>query len=265
MAGFLRMSPAAISYLPVMKHIGIAVALTFGSIVVWAQATKTPEWSYRGNDGPRQWGGLSREYSVCKTGKEQSPIDIRQTKTADLPPIRFEYKPATLRLVNNGHTAQINYAAGSAISIGASRYELKQFHFHRPSEERIGGKAFDMVIHLVHANAEGELAVVAVLVTHGPANTELAKIFTVIPKTTGEEREVRETQIDALNLLPLDRGYFTYRGSLTTPPCSEGVTWFVLKTPITASAEQIKAFAALFPANARPTQPLGGRTVTQSR
>ncbi len=248
-----------------MKHIVIAVALMTGSVAGWAQTQKTPEWSYTGSDGPEHWGDLSPEYSACKAGKEQSPIDIRRAERADLPPILFDYRPATLRLVNNGHTAQVNYPAGSAITVGGERYELKQFHFHRPSEERIGGKAFDMVIHLVHSNAKGDLTVVAVLLKVGPPSPVISKIFAAIPKSVGQEREVPEIQIGAADLLPADRGYYTYRGSLTTPPCSEGVTWLVLKRPGTVSAAQIKAFAALFSPNARPIQRLSERMVNQSR
>src|SRR5262249_12420330 len=145
-----------------------------------------PAFSYEGANGPSHWGDLSPQYSACKTGKEQSPIDIRNAKSEPLPPIRFDYKPVPLRLINNGHTVQVNYGPGSSITVGNERFELKQFHFHRPSEERIDGRAYDMVIHLVHANSRGETAVVSVLVQKGPANSMIEKVWTAIPKAAGE-------------------------------------------------------------------------------
>ncbi len=238
--------------------------IVVGAAVACAQGPTAPPFSYEGANGPAHWGGLSPEYATCETGKQQSPVDIRNAETANLSPIRFHYTPAALRIINNGHTAQVNFPAGSFITVGAERYELKQFHFHRPSEERIDGKPFEMVIHLVHANARGDLAVVSVLVETGQSNATLAKIFDEIPKTIGKAQDRGGIQIDASALLPSGREYYTYRGSLTTPPCTEGVTWFILKSPVTASGEEIKMFSALFAPNARPIQPLDGRTVRRS-
>ena len=247
-----------------MKYLGI-IALALSAGIAGAQDTKTPAWSYSGSSGPGRWGDLSPSNSACKSGKEQSPIDIRNATSEDLPPIRFEYKSALLRIVNNGHTAEVIYPAGSVITVGSERYELKQIHFHRPSEERIGGKAFDMVIHLVHANMKNELAVVAVLLQQGPSSASLDKIFAAIPKAVNKEVEVKGTTINAADLLPRNTGYYTYGGSLTTPPCSEGVTWFILKTPATVSSAELKTFATFFEPNARSVQQLGARVVHQSR
>jgi carbonic anhydrase len=219
------------------------------------------EWSYEGADGPANWGDLKPEYVTCKVGKEQSPIDIVNPKQSALPVIRFDYKSVPLKIVNNGHTIQVNYAPGSSITVGDDRYQLVQFHFHRPSEERINGKSFEMVIHLVHADSDGKLAVIAVLLQKGQANKTLQEIWARMPKTEGKEQEIPGVQINASTLLPQDTTYYTYAGSLTTPPCTEGVTWFVLKTPADISPEQIDVFAKLYPDNARPVQPIGTRVV----
>jgi carbonic anhydrase len=145
--------------------------------------------------------------------------------------------------------------------LGGEQYELQQLHFHRPSEDKVNGHSFDLEIHLVHTNARGELAVVAIFAQKGAANETIEKILAATPNTPGPEREVRGFQINASEILPANANYFTYRGSLTTPPCTEGVTWLVLKTPITVSAEELKAFAAVFRPNARPIQSLGMRVV----
>jgi carbonic anhydrase len=252
-----------------MKSLAIAVAAMLCVDAAHAQKTqnteKQTEWSYTGASGPEHWGDLSPEYSACNTGKEQSPVDIRHIEIASLPPLQFDYRPSPLKLINNGHTVQVDYAEGSSITVGGERYQLRQLHFHRPSEERIDGKAFDMVLHLVHANAKGEIAVIAVLLEKGSANPTIAKIWAEIPGTVGQEREVRGVEINTAALLPADTTYYTYRGSLTTPPCTEGVTWVVLKTPVAISVEQIRAFASIFPPNARPGQPLGARIVRRGR
>jgi len=225
-----------------------------------AQISGTPPaWSYEGANGPAHWSELSPEYSACNAGKEQSPIDIREAEAAKLPPLQFDYRPAPLKLINNGHTVQVNFPAGSWLTAGDARYELKQLHFHRPSEERIGGRASEMVIHLVHANGKGETAVIAILLRRGAVNATIQKVWAAIPRTVGQEQEIAGMQIDASDFLPPTRGYYTYRGSLTTPPCTEGVTWFVLETQGSVSEKQARAFGSIFPVNARPVQALDGR------
>lgn len=222
-------------------------------------------WGYEGPEGPAHWGDLKPDYSACKAGRQQSPIDIRHPKEASLPPLQFAYHPAPLNIINNGHTIQINYAPGSFLTVGDKHYQLKQFHFHHPSEEHINGKPQDMVAHLVHADPDGHLAVVAVLLGTGSANTMIQRIWDHLPRTEGKEEEVSGVEVDAAALLPPTTAYYTFAGSLTTPPCSEQVTWFVLKTPTQISAEEVAAFAKLYPHNARPTQPLNGREVLESR
>ncbi len=222
-------------------------------------------WSYEGEHGPGHWGDVKTDYAVCKTGKNQSPIDITGGVTADIPPIQFAYKAAPLRIINNGHSIQVNYPEGSFITVDGKPYQLVQFHFHHPSEEKIKGKSFDMVAHLVHKNAEGKLAVVAVLMQKGQANAFMKTLWEHMPKEEGKEEVSENVTIDLSELLPAQRGYYTYMGSLTTPPCTEGVLWIVLKTPVEISDAQIDRFAHYYKHNARPVQPLSGRVVSESR
>jgi len=194
----------------------------------------------------------------------QSPIDIRDdsVRKSDLPAIEFRYKPSKLKIVDNGHTVQVNYDPGSFISVADKRYELVQFHFHKPSEEKVNGKTYDMVAHLVHRDAAGSLAVVAVLLAAGDKENALIKtLWDNVPKTKENEVAVDTVSIDAADLLPASSAYYTFAGSLTTPPCSEGVTWFVLQHPTGVSANEITRFAKLYPKNARPVQPLNGREI----
>jgi carbonic anhydrase len=222
-------------------------------------------WDYGNAHGPSHWGDLKPEYAECKTGHHESPIDIRNPRPADLPPIQFDYKPSPLHIINNGHSIQINYAPGSFISVGGKRYELKQFHFHRPSEEEINGKRYEMTIHLVHADEQGKTAVVAVLLEKGRSEPLIHELWNHLPKEEDKELILNDVQIDATKLLPDDRGYYTFDGSLTTPPCTEGVTWFVLKHPVSVSEAEIEEFAKEYKNNARPIQPLYDRVVLESK
>jgi carbonic anhydrase len=243
----------------VLAAVGLAVGVPF------AQEHAGPHWSYDGSDGPEHWGDLDKSFSACHDGHHQSPIDIRPTKTADLPPIQFAYLPTPLHIVNNGHTIQVNYSPGSFITVGGTRYQLTQFHFHHPSEERINGKGSEMVVHLVHAAPNGALAVVAVLLDPGVANPVIASLWQHLPAHDGPEQKLDDVKIDATGLLPRDHGYYTFTGSLTTPPCTEDVTWFVLKTPERISQAQADAFGKIYPRDARPIQPLDGREVLASK
>jgi len=222
-------------------------------------------WAYQGHGGPAEWGSLNSQFATCKLGKLQSPIDIRGVQAGDLPAIKFDYKPSALKIIDNGHTIQINYAPGSSIDVGGARYELVQFHFHRPSEEKINGKSFPMVAHLVHMNTGGKLAVIAVLLDTGSASELIDSLWKNIPQEKEKETVVANVTIDAAKLLPDNRDYYTFQGSLTTPPCSEGVRWFVLKSPLKIAAGQIAAFGKIYPLNARPVQPLNGRTIQATK
>jgi carbonic anhydrase len=222
-------------------------------------------WSYEGPGAPDKWGKLDSEYEACASGKRQSPIDIREGARLALEPIRFDYKPAPLRMIDNGHTVQVNYAEGSSIVVAGERFELKQFHFHKPAEERIEGRAYDMVAHLVHQSADGRLAVLAVLFEAGDQpNAFIAGLWPHLPLESQREVAPLEVSVDVNALLPEARGYHTYMGSLTTPPCSEGVLWLVLKNPVQLSREQVGVFGRLYAMNARPVQPANGRLIKES-
>jgi carbonic anhydrase len=218
-------------------------------------------WDYEQAQGPSHWGELKPEFAPCKTGHRQSPIDIENPRKADLPAIEFDYKLSPLHIIDNGHTIMINYAPGSFIWVGGKKYALKQFHFHRPSEEKINGKGYEMSLHLVHANQEGDMAVVAVLLEKGQQNPVVREVWNDLPKQKEKEEMFDNVQINATGLLPTDRSYYTYAGSLTTPPCTENVMWFVLKHPVTISNEDIERFSRLYRHDARPTQPIYDRIV----
>jgi carbonic anhydrase len=225
-----------------------------------------PHWQYgKGHEGPTHWAELSPEYAACGPGKHhhQSPIDIRGAAKADLPALQVAYQAAATNVVNNGHTIQVNVPPGSTVTVGDHRYELQQFHFHAPSEEAVSGKHAALVAHLVHKDADGKLAVVAVLFDVGAASAALVPVFAAMPAKVGEEAPLGQG-VDPAALLPAKQGYYEYEGSLTTPPCSEGVRWFVLKQHATLSQEQLQAFKKLYPHNARPLQPLNGRTIRTS-
>jgi len=237
------------------------------SIAPAALAEEGHHWSYQGATGPTHWAKMEHEFEACGLGREQSPIDIKSAaaKKETLPVIAFAYHLGPLKMIDNGHTIQVNVAPGSTIDVGGHRYELVQFHFHKPSEEAIDGKHADMVAHLVHKDADGKLAVVAVLLKAGEPNPFIAVLWQNLPKKKGAEVEAKGVDIDPDELLPRDRSYYTFNGSLTTPPCSEGVTWYVLKHPATVSSGEIARFAKAYPMNARPVQPLNGRVVRASQ
>jgi carbonic anhydrase len=237
-----------------------------------AQAQWKTPWTY---EGEKHWSDLDPAYAACNSGKEQSPIDIQTAEKADLPPLRFEYKSGPLKyLVNNGHTIRVNYhdpaGSGNFLIVGDKRYQLTQFHFHRPSEEYVHGKPYDMVVHLMHQANDGTVAGVAVLLKTGRENVTIQQLWQHIPEierkdVEGKEFETAGVDVNPAGLLPHDAVYYTYMGSLTAPPCTEGVTWFVLKTPVEISTDEIKAFAKLYPHDVRSPQPLNGRVVKQSR
>ena len=227
------------------------------------KAGHATHWSYGGLGGPQSWGKLKPEFSQCAVGQRQSPIDIRDGMALDLEPVQFDYQPSGFSVIDNGHTVQVNVAPGNSIEVNGKRYALVQFHFHRPSEERINGRQFEMNVHLVHKDAEGRLAVVAVLLERGAAQPLLQTVWNNLPLEKNEEFAAR-TPIDLNQLLPADRRYYTYMGSLTTPPCSEGVLWLVMQQPVPVSAQQIDIFSRLYPMNARPIQQAAGRMIKQS-
>jgi carbonic anhydrase len=242
-----------------------ATSIVFGSISTEQEAKHSSHWEYEGNDGPKKWATLDPAYAACKLGHHQAPIDIHHAEKADLPLIQFDYKPSPLTVIDNGHTVTVSYAPGSFITVGDHRYYLTQFHFHHPSEEHINGKGFDMVIHLVHSDGSGNMAVVAVLLKPGKVNQALQAVWDHLPKEKDKTTTAEGVSINAADLLPADHGYYTFEGSLTTPPCTEPVTGFVLKTPEEISSEEVEVFARLYPHDARPVQKLEGRVVRESK
>lgn len=240
-----------------------AAVLVLSGFAVHAEG-QAPHWAYTGHHGaPERWAALDPAFETCAKGLKQSPIDIGKTVKTDLPKLDFAYGSVAPVIVNNGHTVQVNLPAGQSLKIGDQGYELLQFHFHTPSEETIAGRHTAMVAHFVHRNAAGELSVVGVLLEQGKKNAAFDPIFSHLPRPN-ESITVEGLKLDLAALLPSDKGYYAYEGSLTTPPCSQGVRWMVLKTPVRLGADQIKAFRRLFSANARPVQPLNGRIVQES-
>ncbi|PKO28059.1 MAG: carbonate dehydratase [Betaproteobacteria bacterium HGW-Betaproteobacteria-9] len=224
-------------------------------------------WSYAGPHGPEHWAEMKPEFGACATGQRQSPVHIDEAGTLQGPaePLVFNHQPSGGSVINNGHTIQVDLDAGNALTVRGSTYQLLQFHFHHPAEEKVNHKGFAMVAHLVHKNDQGQLAVVAVLIDPGTANDLVHKVWTHMPLDTGDRVPLPPGLIDMKELLPQDQRYYQFMGSLTTPPCTEGVLWMVMKQPVTVSREQLKLFAQLFPMNARPVQALNGRVVREGK
>jgi carbonic anhydrase len=254
----------------------LLVTLAFVPVTSQAQ-WKTP-WDYEGPRGADHWSELDSDYAVCNQGKAQSPIDITSAEKADLPPLRFEFKSGPLKnLLNNGKTVRVDYhgaeSAGDILTVGDKTYQLTQFHFHHPGEEALHGKRYQMVVHLMYKSSDGKVVGVAVPVQAGRPNATVQKLWNHMPVKESKMladyshpgEEVPGVEIDPGGLLPRSLGYYTYMGAVTAPPCTEDVRWYVLKTPVEMSAKQIRAFAVLFPNDARPVQPVNGRLVQESR
>jgi carbonic anhydrase len=220
-------------------------------------------WTYAGPTGAVNWHKLSPDYALCGHGQRQSPIDIKDGIRVTLDGIKFDYKPSALKVLNNGHTVQVAYDPGSSITVGGTTFELINFHFHRPAEERVNGRPFDMVAHLVHKSKDGAIAEVAVLMMAGDENPFIKNLWNHLPLDVGMEEAPAGVTIDVMQLLPKIRGYFTYMGSMTTPPCSEGVRWIVMRTPVQVSRAQVNVFGRLYENNARPIQPAHARLVKE--
>lgn len=220
-----------------------------------------PHWGYDGDEGPEHWGEIDPKFEACKTGKNQSPIDITAGKPEKIGPIEFKYHPFPLTIVNNGHTIQVNAPKGSSITVGGKKYDLLQLHFHSPSEHKMSGKAGDMEVHLVHKNDAGELAVVGVFMNAGKEHPLVKTLWEHLPTEAGKEKTVGQVVINPIDFLPAKRTFSNYPGSLTTPPCSEGVNWIVMKDSIEVSKAQVEKFTSIFPMTARPVQPLHDRAI----
>lgn len=222
-------------------------------------------WSYTGEQGPKSWGTLDQAYAACVNGSEQSPVNIEssQVKTDEkIENVITQYKPTTLSLINNGHTVQINDASGdNKIILAGTEYRLIQFHFHTPSEHQFNGRQYAMELHLVHQNANDELAVLGLMIQEGANNENLQSVWDALPKEKTEEEVAISESIDLEALLPQVQTFVYYKGSLTTPPCTEDVQWVILEQPIEMSKEQVDIFRGIFPDNHRPVQPLNEREI----
>ena len=236
-----------------------------------AKVVEHAHWSYtEGPDGPANWGKTSKDNLLCSSGKQQSPINIESGILVDLPPLRVDYKLSPLTIQDNGHTILVNYAEGSNLSLDARQYRLVQFHFHKPSEEAIDGKRADMVAHLVHQHHDGRLLVVAALMNSSQEATQgenaaFQMILNHIPLVKKESSSPNGVMIDLNQLLPKNLAYFTFMGSLTTPPCSENVQWVVLKEAVLISKQQLDNFSRIYSNNARPLQSRSGRLIKEAR
>ncbi len=241
--------------------IAASASLLLGGI---AFASGDVHWGYEGAEAPANWGQLSEKFAICSSGKNQSPINIENAIEAELAPISVAYKPSALALKNNGHTVQANYDAGSSITVEGRTFNLLQFHFHSPSENAISGKLYPMEVHFVHADADKNLAVIGVMFEEGAENEALKAAWDNMPAKAGDEAKPEGATIDAAAILPANQDYYRFNGSLTTPPCSEGVLWMVMKNPVTASKAQVEKFYNTFGHDTnRPVQPTNARPVLQ--
>jgi carbonic anhydrase len=218
-------------------------------------------WSYSGKTGPEHWGDLKPEYKMCKLGKNQSPINVSGAVSAKLTPINIFYNVKAKTFLNNGHTLKAEMKKGAKLFIDGKEFNLLQFHFHTPSENTIDGKYFPMEAHFVHSTKNGELAVISVMFKIGKFNPAIQKLIDSMPKHAGVKNNICSLNIKANDLLPQSLEYYRFNGSLTTPPCSEGVRWFVLKQPVEMSAKQVREFEKVMGKNNRPLQPIGARVI----
>jgi carbonic anhydrase len=239
--------------------LGFFIALALATVL---NAQEAHSWGYSGETGPKHWSEVS---AVCKFGHAQSPVNITHAEQKDLPNLEFSYHPAALNVIDNGHTVEVNYAPGSTLKVGDKTYQLVQFHFHHKSETAIQGRHSPLEAHLVHQDKDGNLAVVAVLLQEGEPNPAVATTWSNIPAVKEKAVSPERVEVDAAQLLPTNHRYYTFPGSLTTPPCTENVTWVVLVSPMTVSKEQIEKFAKLYPSDERPVQPMYGRMVLESK
>lgn len=223
-----------------------------------------PDWNYKGDNGPENWWRLSPENLPCKEGKSQSPVDISKVNETPREVVELSYNYSRINIINNGCTIMVNYEQGSNAVIGAEKFKLLQFHFHTPAEHTINGRRYAMEMHLVHNSADEKIMVLGVLFNPGKFNPELQKLIDNFPKEINIPAVNEEAKISVLNLLPGKKAYYHYSGSLTTPPCTEGVNWYIFSSTVEASRGQIDKFKIVMGKNARPVQPLNNRTIIKS-
>jgi carbonic anhydrase len=241
----------------------LALLLIVGTGTGWAaEEHGVSHWSYEGQESAAYWGMLSPAYMVCEAGSHQSPINITMPRHATMQErVSFHYQSASVRTLDNGHTIQVNVPPGSELHLNGRAYRLEQFHFHEPSEHHVDGRTYPMEIHLVHRDIKGHVVVIGLLVEAGFPNQTLAELWTMLPTKAGEQGP--EHTFNPRALLPPGTHHVSYHGSLTTPPCNEGVQWIVLRDPVTMSAQQVEQFVSVIGHNARPIQPLHERQIRE--
>lgn len=245
----------------------LAVAAVFIGFAGFTAAQTAADWNYYGKTGPLGWGKLDPAFKACSDGHEQSPIDIRGTHlNKALQPIEFHYLAGTETLENNGRTIVVHVNPGSYIVAGGTRYDLFQYEFRHPSEESVKDRLTDMSVQFLHKSADGKLAAISVrmVMNQDAPNTVLATLFADLPRKSGATQKITEL-INPGGLLPGNRSYWTYTGSLTTPPCTEGVRWFVMQQPVTLSQTQLMKYTWMFHINTRPMQDAHGRKIEASK
>jgi carbonic anhydrase len=245
-----------------LKNTLISIFIVFVVALMLSGTTedKGAPWGYNEDLGPKEWSNLDEKYRMCEDGLNQSPINITDVIPAKLNPLTFEGTSKATTFVNNGHTVQVNFTSANSLSIDNQKYYLKQIHFHTPSENQINGTSYPMEAHLVHANSAGSLAVVGVMFDIGVDNLVLNKLLRNLPENAGDNNRLK-SEVLGYDILPSNRDYYRFNGSLTTPPCTEGVKWFVLKTPVGISRSQLADFNAAMPTNNRPIQDINARII----
>lgn len=244
-----------------LKNTIISIFIVIVVALMLAEGEPKPlaHWSYDEDEGPKEWASLDERYFMCEEGMNQSPINITNATNAQLEELALSGEAKATKFFNNGHSVEASFSYGNKLSVDGKSYNLKQVHFHTPSENTIDGKSFPMEAHFVHASGSN-LAVIAVMFELGEENSTLNKLLRNLPEEKGDSNELK-SQITSYEMLPNDKSYYRFNGSLTTPPCSEGVKWFVLKTPVSISKSQLKDFEAVMPKNNRPIQDLNARTI----
>ncbi len=245
-----------------MTRLLLVILLLIGGMGdAWAADESAPShWGYEGEEGAAHWGMRSSAYMACEAGSHQSPIDISMPRhTQQQERLVFQYQSGLVRALDNGHTIQVNVPTGNEVHLNGRIYYLSQFHFHDPSEHHVDGRTYPMEIHLVHRDQTGHVVVIGLLVETGSSNQSLVELWAMLPIKAGELGS--EHQFNPQDIIPSNSHHFSYHGSLTTPPCTEGVQWIVVRDPILMSAQQIAQFASIIGKNARPVQPLHGRRI----
>lgn len=222
------------------------------------------QWSYKGVGGPGNWGVLSEDFRTCSDGGQQSPINIQEPQQTGLSRLEISYEPTPVIYENTGQSVNVHYDVPSYFDVGGVHYNLDYFHFHVPSENRLNGKRFAAEVHFVHKGENGKEAVLSVFILRGKKNKQLQKMIKYMPRKTGEIKIQENRRINASNFLPSKLDYYRFVGSQTMPPCTEGVQWFVLKSPISASKSQIKQLKKILGENARPVQNRNNRLIIKS-